>query len=54
MVNPIFRVKTKKYFLITDAGRWHMVLLHQRKTIGGSPPHSVKLLHKLLSKEMSN
>ena len=38
MVNPIFRVKTKTYFLITHAGSWHMVLLHQRKTIGGSPP----------------
>ena len=54
MVNPIFRVKTKTYFLITDAGSWHMVLLHQRKTIGGSPLHSVNLIHKLLNKEMSN
>lgn len=53
MVSPIFRVKTKTYFLITDAGKWHMVLLHQRKTIGGSPALA-KLLHKLLSKEMSN
>ena len=54
MVNPIFRVKTKTCFLITDAGSWHMVLRHQRKTIGGSLLHSVKLIHKLLSKEMSN
>ena len=38
MVNPIFRVKTKTYSLITDAGRWHMVLPHQTKKIGGSPP----------------